>query len=772
MSYEEAVAASRPAFYYTLNGALGGTDKSIFALGELDEYSYGDLQPIVPSRESRGTLTGAELPLDMFATGSDSKAFSLEFWYHPAQEITDETPIPLIATVDDPASGVFYFRDRYRMQVVGSDSEIYFADCYAPDPEEIHHVVAIWASGSMKLFCNGRTSNAVELPDNVFLSGTQGMIATVLNGQHIAGYTRALSEDEIAAHYTAGRAAPGWKATCEALGATFYDLSFQHVVKAIDYAADTQQEFSMGRLRGTAFTREGYLTLTEQPDMVFMSDGEVTTPSFSSGIDLSAAGDFLTIPISQIISTNAGHITGHFTSAGGAATVWCLYDPAAQVALTLKYDTDGTLTLVRDSVDSSGSAVSESIEWDDDISSLADFQISMVFKAGQVSIGIPAVTESDSEQWVSANFPNGSDSYIMIGSNADSTGVGPTAVAVYISNFLPDDFDSLTDYTSLADIKKCTVMYDLDGQVCASHYGYMELVTQIPAPGTIYQTMADWGFPANILNNKITVTYNSVTSVLTARRTEIPGFARLNAIPGDHPPGPITILVEMETSNSREWRPVLSYLYLYAGSDQNYKADNGAGVVSSLTSAVSSRPFFVEPYSATEKHGFYLFDTDCLTIPSDNHCTVEFGFNPAGLTGTGEILCIVDGETHYNLSVSGVTLTPTGFDAVYLNAELVSGSATLRPDSLNHIVAIKNADTPVTAYLAGHAGTEGGVSSVQYVGLASYDDPMVFDDVAKNYQAFLGLYVESIQDDESLVLQQNSTPYAYSLAWQTSGATK
>jgi hypothetical protein len=137
-------------------------------------------------------------------------------------------------------------------------------------------------------------------------------------------------------------------------------------------------------------------------------------------------------------------------------------------------------------------------------------------------------------------------------------------------------------------------------------------------------------------------------------------------------------------------------------------------------------------------------------------------------SGTGEILCVRDnaGGTEYAITITGTTLTWTGFTNVYLNGSPFTSGGTISLAQNLHLIATVAAGV-TTKFSVGQHYTGVGTSPVMDImGVAAYNSVLSAATVTEHYAASRGLIVGSHASVDSASITDAIAPALYAYKWE------
>lgn len=758
MSYRDEVLKSRPSQYYTVDEVDGNLDLSGFGN---DASAVSDTGSFIVPGSRVGSISGTiPNPLNLFSQGTVSE-FTIEFWTFPYLAGSGR-----YVKCSYNYSGIRYDLDRFEFTIIVGGKN-YIADFKVKEPFRPTHVVATMVRNSIVLIVNGEVGDPVALPTGFEFDDVSTYLASSPSPMaHFAVYNYALTIADIQSHYREGLRNASYREVCLADGADFYEVSSQHFMKAVDIVL-SEKDFRLGNINNLEIDRFGNLCPIDHPDIVvYDASGVVDSPTLTGALHLSS--QWAVLSDASTVLKNLQSSFGCYVTVAGAGKLFSIYNRSRGKAWIWSSDGSGNITLTAKTILPDDTETTTTYTYDTSIGT-SEIGVGVVIEQTRVKFGTEStIIQCSGADWINEDIIIDSSTEFILG--ADDTYTGPAISSYADLYFTPSPGDTTSDMSAIFSPNN-TCVYALSSDLTSTSSGTWTYTMAIPYTGT-YTGHSLAFFPQSSFGITVTTDLDGFTSGSPENGfydaiSTVPFSGTLGAGVSN---GPLTITVVLNNDNGFNCH--LSHIDIQIFADNNMKAFGTSNVATIRTDVYEMSPNYEDPVNTPIIPTSLLVSSQSgIDLASSDVKSFEFVMITSG---PGHIMSSPGDTFRMVYSTTGSpNIVYSGWDSVYVNGQPYPSGTPLALGSYEGKIHILATDATgysgVTTVGAKHDGTDGSDFFGIYCA-ATYPDQLTASEAAEHYGAFTGRIVGQCDVHETLVLEQYGAPFAYSYAWQSTGA--
>jgi hypothetical protein len=761
MAYRDKVLSYRPTLYYpfdqtaTATSDVSGFGSSAFSGG----LTTWGIMPVSYVSAASGTVTNTPKICSGLVNGL---AFTFSFLTSPLRAGNNTNTLMGSSTT----SRVYFDYDRVVFEVVDTNGTVYHAWKQVTSIDACYHIEAVYAINSIYVIVNGVAGDSTALP-TTFSWGTIGTITIGAGVSHPAVFSRAVTELEARDRYNASLESHDFEDVCVRDGAFYWDMTQFSNQIASDVMLGAG-DWDYGINFNCKTDKLGNLTMAPQPRLSTALAGVAVSPTFNTNRLILGSTAYATRAATAALSNTGFVIAGTVNSTLAGADKWVvtLLDNRTGSSWGWKVSSAGVITLVTRTVGADGVETITNYAYTTAVA--ANFNFAIWMEPGQVLLHAggagAAINQYSGQNYIQTPITISSDTTIILGSNYDYTGIGSDFLnEIYFYQYLPSAASFSSNYDNLLSTTLSTVYYLLDTNVYPKAIGTWQYTMAFPYSGTYVDHHIDWGGAESTFLT-VATSYNGSGFTNASKSDLIPNFPQTGTLGGAQPLGPLVVKATITTDDDH--LGFLDFVSLRVFKNVDIKAMNSDRLATTATYNWISDPANMRPFIGVDRPNMKITGTQRWEFESGNYKTIELVSRIR--SGTGEILCFRDnaGGTEISITITGTTLTWTGFTAVYVNGLSVAASSTVDITAVLHITATLSAGLTSKFSIARHYADTGTSPVMDVMGVACYSNVLTAAQVLEHFQASRGLIVGSHTSVDSITISDSINPTLYSYKWE------
>lgn len=769
--YDDLILSQRPICYVATSEASFGGDKSdnipfSYAIGDMDYFGLTPRNWILANR--------VVIPNDMEIASStrQRRKFTLDFWALPEKYAASASTTELITTSDSKMR-VYSDYDRIIFEVIDADGNVYRAFRTVANIEGILHITCVFTGSIILVVVNSMAGDSVLIPETFRWGSVNAEVYAEPGIANLAIFNRASSADEILARYEAGTTAQDFAEVCEADGADYWDFSRRWKVPAAQVVIDSE-DWRAGIGTNVVVDKENSISLNYHEDLVSYLSGVEAAPSFSAGRLVLGTTRCASRSALGALSNSQGVLTVNvsLTTPSTTKTIATFYDARGGVQWKWYVNSSMALRLDKTTITASGSESTTTYNYDNSVSASFDFVIVMRADTIEVSSGSNVTNPVSGQATISESISINDSTKVIFGGDRELAGPGVDSINnIKFFNYIP----AYSDFTNLLAWPTPTTTYiGSNDDLEAVTYGVWDYQFSFPYDGLFAGHAIDWAGSAatGSIRGEIGISSDgSSYTQIEQRESKFSVLPDTGDMGNTTDAGPYYIKLELygKGQNVGFFNSIVITLF----TDAEIKSVNTDKVATIIGTNHTSSMHTKQPYQGQLNGNMRLIGSAATRVqfPSDTFRTVELVCRAPGQAQAGSILSFNDGTTREILFATNGDISSTGFLEFYVNNNLVTTTYQTLPGDHLHMVGILAADATATVSVGRkYDGTGNTPNDLAVYGYSSYNYAMNGQTVFEHFGASVGL-IQAIDDFTNEVALVDTVPYAYVLAWETTGAT-